>query len=213
MSGWTPGAISFASDGSGGYNVSYTAPGYVFPSGSYNRSGPSVIEPGATNVACGTYAAQTYIISYKLSSSTYTDFYDVSGTSPACAPPPTYPPSWSDNVLATPTAGVTYSDAVYATNSPSYSVSSGSLPSGLTLNSSSGAVTGTPTVSGAYSFTITAANGDGSVSQAFSGTIGGGVKVWNGASWVSKTVQVWNGSAWVTKPVTTWNGTAWVVSK
>jgi hypothetical protein len=212
MSGWTPGAISFSSDGSGGYNVSYTAPGYVFPSGSTNRSGPSVVESGATHVACGTYAAQTYIISYKLSGTTYTDFYDVGGTSPACAPPPTYPPSWSDNALATPIAGVAYSDSVSATNSPSYSVSSGSLPSGISLNSSSGAVTGTPTVSGSYSFTITASNGDGSVSQSFSWTIGGGVKVWNGTSWASKAVQVWNGSAWVTKPVYVWNGSNWGAS-
>lgn len=37
-----------------------------------------------------------------------------------------------------------------------YSVSSGSLPTGLSLNTSSGAITGTPTVAGTYNFTIEA---------------------------------------------------------
>lgn len=212
MSGWSGGSVSF-SGGPSTYSVTYTAPTYSFPSGSTNRVGPNIAEPGDPTVSCGGFAAQTYIISYTLSGTNYTDFHDVYGTAPACAPPPTYPPSWSDNVLATPTAGVAYSDSVSATNSPTYSVSAGSLPAGISLNSSSGAVTGTPTVSGSYSFSITAANGDGSVSQSFSWSIGGGVKVWNGTSWASKTAQVWNGTAWVTKPVTTWNGTAWVVSK
>lgn len=133
---------------------------------------------------------------------------DVTGT--ASSPPATYPPSWSDNSLATPVAGVAYSDGVSATNSPTYSISVGSLPAGLSLNTSTGAVTGTPTVSGAYSFTIQASNGDGTITQAFSGNIAGGLKVWNGTSWASKTAQVWSGTAWVTKPVKTWTGSAWV---
>ena len=87
---------------------------------------------------------------------------------------PTYPPSWSDNSLAdTFRVGEAYSDGVSAsgTGSMSYSVTSGSLPSGITLNSD-GTVTGTPTTKGAYSFTIQASNGVGSpVTASFSGTV------------------------------------------
>lgn len=79
-------------------------------------------------------------------------------------------PAWTDNTLAAFTYNTAYSDQVVATGSPTYTVSSGSLPTGLSLNSSTGAVTGTPSY-GAYSFTIQAANETGSVTQSFSGAI------------------------------------------
>ncbi len=50
---------------------------------------------------------------------------------------------------------------------PTYAVTNGSLPSGLTL-SSAGVITGTPTTVGSYTGTITATNPAGSDSQAFS---------------------------------------------
>jgi large repetitive protein len=53
---------------------------------------------------------------------------------------------YSDGVLREPAAGITYV----------YSVFEGSLPPGLSLNSSTGAVTGTPTAQGEYEFTIRA---------------------------------------------------------
>jgi len=82
-------------------------------------------------------------------------------------------PSWTDNTLAAMSYGVAYSNAVSAsgTPAPTYSVSSGALPGGISLNSSTGAVTGTPNTAGSFSWTITATNGAGSVSQAFSQTI------------------------------------------
>lgn len=54
---------------------------------------------------------------------------------------------------------------------PSWAITSGSLPSGLSLNSATGEVTGTPTVLGAYSFTVTATNPAGSASQSVTGTV------------------------------------------
>jgi hypothetical protein len=134
------------------------------------------------------------------------------------APPPSNPPVWIDNTLAGFQAGTAYSDAVSATNSPTYSVISGALPTGISLNSSTGAVTGTPTTGGqSYSFTIRAINADGNVTQAFSGTVAAAVgagkaRVWNGSVWVYGTVRVWDGSTWATGLVRVWNGSSWVQS-
>ena len=51
-----------------------------------------------------------------------------------------------------------------------YSVSAGALPAGLTLNSATGALTGTPGLGGAYAFTITATDvRSGTASLPFSG--------------------------------------------
>ncbi len=43
----------------------------------------------------------------------------------------------------------------------SYAVASGALPNGLTLNASTGAITGTPTAMGTFNFTIVATDGSG----------------------------------------------------
>jgi hypothetical protein len=63
--------------------------------------------------------------------------------------------------------GVAYTGQFTATNTSSYSRSAGTLPPGVSLNTSTGALTGTPTTLGTYNFTITA-NGafEGSVSSA-----------------------------------------------
>jgi hypothetical protein len=134
------------------------------------------------------------------------------------APPPSNPPVWVDNTLAGFQAGTPYTDGVSATNSPTYSVTVGSLPTGISLNGSTGAVTGTPTTAGqSYSFTIRAINGDGNVTQAFSGSVAtaagaGKAQVWSGTVWTYGTVRVWNGSVWANGLVKVWNGSSWVQS-
>ncbi|MEP7270580.1 MAG: Ig-like domain repeat protein [Acidobacteriota bacterium] len=72
------------------------------------------------------------------------------------------------------TVGTAYSQSVSASpaGSYSYSVSSGSLPTGLALNASTGAITGTPTTTGVFSFAITAAVGGCTGSLNYSVTIG-----------------------------------------
>lgn len=71
------------------------------------------------------------------------------------------PPVWVTDAGAL-TSGIlnqAYSQSVSATGTGiTYSVTSGSLPTGLSLNSSSGAITGTPTVANTFNFTITATN-------------------------------------------------------
>jgi hypothetical protein len=129
---------------------------------------------------------------------------------------PSNPPVWTDQTLGGFQAGVAYSDSVSATNSPTYSLISGALPTGISR--SGGALSGTPTVGGqSYSFTLQASNVDGSVTAAFSGTVAaaptaGKLKVYNGSSWVYGPVKVYNGTAWVDGSVKVWNGTAWVTS-
>ncbi|HXA30499.1 MAG TPA: putative Ig domain-containing protein [Candidatus Angelobacter sp.] len=46
--------------------------------------------------------------------------------------------------------------------SPTFAVQSGQLPSGLSLNATSGVLSGTPNVTGAFTFTVSASNGVGS---------------------------------------------------
>jgi SdrD B-like domain/Putative Ig domain len=70
-------------------------------------------------------------------------------------------------------AGVPYSSSVVVTGgTPGYtfSVATGALPAGLSLNTSTGAITGTPTTSGNYSFTIKVVDSLGA--SAFSSCIG-----------------------------------------
>ena len=62
------------------------------------------------------------------------------------------------------TAGTPYNQIVSASGgTPPYafSVSSGSLPAGLILNPTTGAITGTPTTPGTFTFTITATDANG----------------------------------------------------
>ena len=84
-------------------------------------------------------------------------------------------PAWTDNTIAAAfQVGVAVNDGVVAsgTPAPTYSVSAGALPAGLSLNTATGAITGTPTTSGAYSFTLRATNGVGSaITQSFSGSV------------------------------------------
>lgn len=57
------------------------------------------------------------------------------------------------------TEGAAYTASVTATGgigTASYAVTTGTLPAGVTLNSATGAITGTPTTAGASTFTITA---------------------------------------------------------
>jgi predicted hotdog family 3-hydroxylacyl-ACP dehydratase len=125
------------------------------------------------------------------------------------------PPNWIDNQLGSFITGVEYSDSVTASNSPTYSVTTGSLPAGISLASSTGVVSGTPTgaVGTSYSFTITATNADGSIAQDYSGTIqpdlGGNLKLFADGQWSDKEVYVYDGTTWVRGTVYLYSGTAW----
>ena len=66
-------------------------------------------------------------------------------------------PSFTTTTLPAATVGSAYSQAVSVTGGAgtlTYSISTGALPAGLNLNSSTGAITGTPTASGTANFTL-----------------------------------------------------------
>ena len=71
--------------------------------------------------------------------------------------------------LADGTVGASHSQAVSAsggTGPYGYSVTAGALPAGLAIGGSTGAITGTPTASGDFAFTVTAADANGVTASA-----------------------------------------------
>jgi Repeat of unknown function (DUF5650) len=82
--------------------------------------------------------------------------------------------TWVDQTLAGFQVGTVYADAVSATGTAptTYAVSADALPAGVTLNASTGSITGTPTTAGMYGFTITASNTvDPPITASFAGTV------------------------------------------
>jgi uncharacterized repeat protein (TIGR02543 family) len=75
--------------------------------------------------------------------------------------------------LAAGTVNVAYSVALAAANNPtSWALADGALPAGLTLDPATGVISGTPTMAGASTFSVAAANADGaSAPAAFSITV------------------------------------------
>lgn len=86
--------------------------------------------------------------------------------------------AWVDQELAPIRINVPYNDGVSASavgvSPPTYSITGGALPGGLSLNGTTGVITGTATAFGAYSFTITVNNGVQQLSKTFSGNIRSG---------------------------------------
>lgn len=82
-------------------------------------------------------------------------------------------PSITTDSLPNGTEGTSYSQTLTATGTApiTWSVTSGYLPTGLTLNESTGVISGTPTEDGTFNFTVKAKNDGGSDSKELSITI------------------------------------------
>jgi len=229
-----PGTPSFSGSSTSSISFSYSAPtnngdspitGYVVE---YKPSSSSSwISAGTTSSTSFTVSGLSPGTSYdfrvaatNLATQTFGNVSAYSGTLTASTQAAA--PTWIDNTLAGFSFNIPYSDSVSASNANLYSISSGSLPSGISL-SSSGSVTGTPTEAQEdFSFTIRATNTSNGlfISQSFSGTVGGSdqpIKVYTGTSypgnvngWVSGTVRVYDGSNWVIPIIKVYNGVSWV---
>jgi hypothetical protein len=123
--------------------------------------------------------------------------------------PPT--PIFSDaTVNSQGIVGTSYSDAILASDAASYSVFSGALPDGLSLNASTGAITGTPTAPGVFNFVIRATNVTGNADTGtLTITVLSGGKVWNGTSFVAGITRVWDGTSFVSSTTKVWDGSEW----
>lgn len=83
------------------------------------------------------------------------------------------PPSFVTASLNAMAVGSPFAQTLVVNGSPpmTYQVTGGLLPAGLQLNQSTGAITGTPTTSGNYSFTIGVSNAVGQATRAFTGSV------------------------------------------
>jgi len=103
----------------------------------------------------------TYTTAPAATSRLYLDDISVSGITAVATAPVVSAASPTGSV------GTAFSYNVSATNTPtSYALASGTLPAGLTLNTTTGAITGTPTAAGSSSVTVTATNSIGTSSPA-----------------------------------------------
>ena len=80
------------------------------------------------------------------------------------------PPTITTTSLPEGTVGTAYNQTLAAigTTPITWAVTVGNLPDGLTLNSTTGVISGTPTTAGTYNFTMEASNTGGSATQALS---------------------------------------------
>ena len=79
-------------------------------------------------------------------------------------------PLVTSSATATATVGSAFSYQITASNAPT-SYSATGLPSGLTINTTSGLISGTPTAAGTFSITVSATNADGSGTKTVTATI------------------------------------------
>jgi hypothetical protein len=137
------------------------------------------------------------------------------------------PPTTSGSYTTTGTTNTAYSSNITwgtpsgggaVTPTWTYAVASGSLPGGLSLNTSTGAITGTPTTAGVFTFTVYLQNQDYDATFYTAGrvttstqtiTIAGTPRVHNGTAFVRSNIKVWNGSAWVAANIKAYNGSTW----
>jgi CSLREA domain-containing protein len=90
-------------------------------------------------------------------------------------------------------AGTPYHQSVAAAPAGAYvySIVAGALPNGLTLNSATGALSGTPTTSGTFSFTIRATAGNCQGSQSYTLTIACPTVTWSPTTLPNAQAGIW----------------------
>jgi len=83
-------------------------------------------------------------------------------------PPPVAPPVITTSTLPGGNVGQNYNQTLVATGTGvTWNVQSGNLPTGLQLNANTGAITGSPTAAGTFTFTVRASNNGGQATATF----------------------------------------------
>ncbi len=160
----------------------------------------------STSIAMSSGQHSVVVKASDSSGKTYSDSLTLQVTAsatptPTPAPAPTVTPlQLTSSSLASGTVGSAYSATLTASGGTSpytWSVASGSLPAGLTL-STSGAITGTPSASGASSFSLTvkdSASSPQAATSTFSLTIAAAASAAGTVS-ASNYVNIVNGQSW-----------------
>jgi hypothetical protein len=207
-----PGAptIGAATPGNGQASISFTAP--ASNGGSPITSYTATCNPGGIT---GSAAASPVTVAGLTNGTAYScsvkanNAAGASAASGSVSVTPGVAPAFTSAAPAGGTFGVAYTHTYVASGAPAptFSVTSGALPTGLALNPATGAVSGTPTAGGTFTGVVTASNALGNATQAFSiaiaavvpgaptiGTAVGGV----GQATVSFTPPASNGGATIT---------------
>ncbi|WP_182047598.1 Ig domain-containing protein [Curtobacterium sp. ME26] len=167
------GPVNLALVAAGGNRAS--AEGYNVPSQPEGTYSGNVVDCESTNGACSGSIILSFpegISSLTASSSGTPEagYNDVGvGFDLANEPPAATGPAITTTSVPDATVGSTYRAVVAATGTGPirYTVTSGTLPAGLSLDAVSGVISGTPTTAGRSTFTITATNSAGSDEHEF----------------------------------------------
>jgi len=116
------------------------------------------------------WAVESGLHGVSYAGSTRTGFFEVPGVT---VKEPATPPVIVTTALPNGTVNTNYSKTLEVTgNTPiTWSIESGTLPTGLSLNATTGVISGTPTAAGSSSFTVKATNDGGNGTKQLSITI------------------------------------------
>ncbi|MBD1210771.1 MAG: putative Ig domain-containing protein, partial [Ignavibacteria bacterium] len=156
ITGNTPYTYTFVANGS-------PAPAYSLASGTL----PAGLTLSASGVLSGTPTATgkfSFAIAATNSSGTLTSTTVTITVAPVA--PASFTAATPASTVSAGSAITPYTFAATGFPVPTYSIASGSLPAGVTLNPTTGVLSGTPTVGGVYTFTVQASNSAGSVLSA-----------------------------------------------
>ncbi len=140
--------------GGSGTGYVYTLDSGSLPTGLTPNGTTGVISGTPTSAGTYTFAIKAVDSAGNYQTRTYTLTVNAGGVlaiGPAALPNGTNGAPYSQSVVATGGTGTGYV----------YTLDSGSLPSGLTLDSASGVISGTPSAAGTYSFTVKAVDSAG----------------------------------------------------
>ncbi|MBK0027142.1 autotransporter domain-containing protein [Stenotrophomonas sp. S48] len=162
-----------------GYSVTFTPSGGVAPYTLAHEAASGALPPGLSlsgTTLSGTPTAQgTYTFGIRVTdSSSGSGFYaEVETVTLVVAAPPTI--TVNPATLANPVVGTAYSQTVTGSGGTApytFDITSGALPAGLSFNTGTGVISGTPTAGGGFTVTVRATDASGfQGSRAYTNTV------------------------------------------